>query len=882
MIKTVIKRDGRVEDFSAEKLNQWGHWASKTLGHYVDWPTVVLDTVARLPEVCTTENLQETLIRSCLDRSSWSYNRMAGRLYASLIHKKLYGGRIPTVRELHIKLVDIGVMKELDYSDEEYQQVERMIDHKRDFKSAYFEIHQCLNKYSLQNRVTKEKYESQQFVYMRMAMAIFEDEPKENRMKHVEKFYEHLSMKRINAPTPYFINLGTHMRGLSSCCLYTVGDSAESLAIGDHIAYTMTYASAGIGSHINTRSLGDPVRNGLIEHQGKLPYFRSLVGAVKANLQSGRGGACTTHVSIFDPEIKTILKLKNTKSTEDKKIRGIDYSFGTNRFFAKKAAKKEDVFLFNVFTAPDLVEAFYSDDISNFEKIYLKYENDPDFKKEYVNARDILITLLNEQYETGRTYEHNPEEMNRHTPFLDTIYSSNLCVAPETKILTDKGDVVISEVVGQKVNVWNGEEWSEVVPMKTGTHKSLIRVQTKSGKVLHCTPYHKFYMKDGNITRAGLLLSGDVLIDSEIIFSVVDEGRYDDTYCFTEPKKGMGVFNDILTGNCQEIALPTKPYTNMMDLYSDELRHSGEVGICSLGGIVPSNIDSDEMYEEVAYYTLLMIDKCIDLAEHPLPHVGATARARRSAGIGLIGLAHYMAKNKMSFMNEEGKKFLHELAEKHYYYCLKASLKIGKEKGNAEWIHKTKWPRGWLPIDTYNKNIDSVADFEYKKDWESLRKEIIENGGIRNSVIVAHMPSESSSQASGTTNGIYPIRELAMIKTDNGKAADWAAPEGEKLAKYYESVWDIPAIDITHMYAIIQKFTDQAISADSFRYIPEGENITSDEMIRDYLNRIKFGLKTKYYTNSRITDNGMEKNEEEITEDISDTESDEYCESCAL
>ena len=130
---------------------------------------------------------------------------------------------------------------------------------------------QLRKKYALMNRVTRQEYESPQFVYMRMAMALAEDEPREDRLQHIVNWYNHFSYNRINAPSPNYINLGTRLNGYASCCVYKAGDNLHSLAIGDHIAYEMTGMSAGIGGMISTRTLGDPVRGGVISHQGKLP-----------------------------------------------------------------------------------------------------------------------------------------------------------------------------------------------------------------------------------------------------------------------------------------------------------------------------------------------------------------------------------------------------------------------------------------------------------------------------------------------------------------------------------------------------------------------------------------------------------------------------------
>src|SRR5699024_2169404 len=149
-------------------------------------------------------------------------------------------------------------------------------------------------------------------------------------------------------------------------------------------------------------------------------------------------------------------------------IRGLDYSGGYNQFFSRKAAMGEDIFLFNSYTAPDLQEALYSGDEDLFATLYEKYENDPEFEKKYVSAREILIAAENEWNETGRVYEHNLHELNKHTPFKDTIYSSNLCVVGDTQLTTDEGDFPIADLVGQNVNVWNGVEFTEAPVVKTG------------------------------------------------------------------------------------------------------------------------------------------------------------------------------------------------------------------------------------------------------------------------------------------------------------------------------------------------------------------------------------------------------------------------------
>jgi len=738
MIKTVVKRNGEKEAFSAEKLNAWGEWAAKKISKDLDWSEVVLHVVATLPQEVSSKDIQQAAIDFCLSKRDWEHNLMAGRLYSPTLVKEIHGGSYPSVRQLHNQMQQDGLMVKLDYSDDEYSQVEKFIDHSLNLKAAHYSLHQNRFKYALRNKVTGKEYETQQFVYMRMAMALAEDEPKETRMQDVEKFYEHFSKKRINAPTPYLVNLGTNLDGYASCCVYTTGDSWPSLLAGDVIAYSMTCMSAGIGSHIKTRSLGDPVRSGLIQHQGKIPYYRALVGAINANLQNGRGGAATQHYTAFDPEVQVIQKLKNPMTPTSKQVRGIDYSFGSNKFFARKAATNEDIALFSYQDQPDLYEAMYSKDSSLFEKLYNEYLNSPT-KKTFVNAREIVQGALTEAFETGRHYLHQTDQLNKHTPFRDVIYSGNLC---------------------------------------------------------------------------------------------------------------------------QEVTLPTKGFNSVEELYKPYTEGAGEIALCNIAGIIPTNIESDDQYAEVAYYALKMIDKGIHKSSYVFKNLEDTAKARMNAGVGVVGLAHYMAKNKKKYSTQDGKNFIHELFETHAWHLYNASLKLGKEKGNAAWMNKTLWPEGWLPIDTYEKKVDELVTVENKRDWESLRKSIIQNGGIRNSVCVAHMPAESSSISSETTNGPYPIRDFDLVKTSDTMAVSYVVPDSTKLKGHYEIAWDIPSSDMVKCYAIMQKWTDQAISADLWKKLQGDEKVSSSEMLKTYFDIVKYGVKTRYYQNS-LTAKGVDLNSSE-------------------
>ncbi len=277
MIKTIIKRDGRRVPFKPSCLNHWAEWASKQLEGRVDWSGITLEVYKNAQEEISSQELQQLMIDICVLKGDWAHSLMAGRLYAALMHKQnygaTYGGNMPKVMSLHQKLFNLGLMKLLDYSLEEYEQIEEFVDHSNDFNLAKFQIDQLIKKYSISDRTTNTRYETPQYTFIRMAMALSEKTDKSIRINEVKEYYSLFSKSIINPPTPNYVNLGTPHNGYASCCLFISDDNANSLAIGDHIAYVMTCMSAGIGANINTRSIGDKVRNGLIEHQGRICPF---------------------------------------------------------------------------------------------------------------------------------------------------------------------------------------------------------------------------------------------------------------------------------------------------------------------------------------------------------------------------------------------------------------------------------------------------------------------------------------------------------------------------------------------------------------------------------------------------------------------------------
>ena len=432
MIKNVIKRDGRVETFSDSKINNWIQWSEKTVNPKdFNWSTIVLRTISTLPDTVSTKELQEALIRECLNQDTWEGSRMAGRLYASALPKELYESRKhPTIKELHVKLYEKGLIIDTSeyFTNEEYDEINKMLVHRRDYTYSHYAIKQLIQKYSMQDRVLKQSYETPQFIYMRVAMQTYMNYQGPDRLSKLKSLYEDLSYQRINVPTPYFSYSLTVKPNTVSCSVLTCGDEAESIGVLNTLAYTLTTAGAGVGAHMKTRSLGDGIRNGSIKHAGKVPYYRAFANVMRSSMQASRSGASTMHFPVFDPEVEILMGLKNPLSTLVNRVRESDYAISINKPFVKRMVTDKPFWLFSYKDNPELYEEFYHADSNKFDKHLEEFVMQNPGKVTEVKASDLFSNGMNNRLSTGRLYVHFADTANKQTPYKDTIYSSNLCM----------------------------------------------------------------------------------------------------------------------------------------------------------------------------------------------------------------------------------------------------------------------------------------------------------------------------------------------------------------------------------------------------------------------------------------------------------------------
>ena len=758
----VVKRNGTIQPLNLEKMHVMVDQACEGLAG-VSASQVEIQSGIQFYDGISTAEIQEILIKSAsdlIDLDHPNYQYVAARLLLFSVKKSLYGRihETPMLKDHVIKCVDKGIYDEeilTLYDDEEFDKLQGIIDHERDYLFTYAGLRQIVDKYLVQDRSSGALYETPQFMYLLISATIFSKYPKEVRLDYVKRYYDAISRHKINIPTPIMAGVRTPLRQYASCVLVDIDDTLDSIFTSDMAIGRYVAQRAGIGINAGRiRGINAKIRGGEVQHTGVVPFLKKFESTVRCCTQNGiRGGSATVHFPIWHQEIRDIIVLKNNKGTEDNRVRKLDYSIQISKLFYERFCENKEITLFSPHDVPGLYDSFGTE---LFDELYTRYESDESIPKTTIGAQELILELLKERAETGRLYIMNIDHCNSHSSFLDKVEMSNLC---------------------------------------------------------------------------------------------------------------------------QEITLPTKPLQHIDDEH-------GEIALCILSAINVGKITNIDQIEELCDLSVRSLDELIDFQGYPVKAAEIATKARRSLGIGYIGLAHYLAKNGVSYGDKKAWELTHNLTEAFQYYLIKSTVNLAKEKGACKYSDRTKYANGILPIDTYKKDVDELVSNDLKYDWESLRALVLEHG-VRNSTLSAQMPSESSSVVSNATNGIEPPRGYLSIKKSKKGPLKQIVPQYASLKNNYTLLWEMQDnTGYINIVAVMQKFFDQAISG-NWSYNPENydnNEVPVSVMAQDFLSTYKYGWKTSYYQNTYdIKTDEIEESPqlENLVSNILSSE-EEDCESCKL
>jgi ribonucleoside-diphosphate reductase alpha chain len=961
-----------------------------------------------------------------------------------------------------------------------------MVDPSRDYLLDYFGFKTLEKAYLLRDR-SKHILETPQYMWLRVAVGIWgcshagADLTTQQRLDRVQETYDLMSLKAATHATPTLFNAGTPRPQLSSCFLVAMKDDSIN-GIFDTLkdcAQISKYAG-GIGLHVhNIRAQGTPIAGTQGTSNGLVPMLRVFNNTARYVDQGGgkRNGSFAIYLEPWHADVQSFLKMKSNTGAEEERARDLFYALWIPDLFMKRVESGGDWSLFCPHEAPGLADAVGED----FERLYTQYEAEGRARR-VIPAQKLWSEILVSQIETGTPYLLYKDAANvkSNQKNLGVIKSSNLCVAPETLILTDKGHLPIATLVNQKVNVWNGERWSETTVRQTGEGQSLLKVSLSNGAVIECTPYHKFILNskrttvhgkrskaydslkdavrvdakdltvgatlarweapvvqgdvacdfkepythgffcgDGNEFRGDykrIILCGDkkklipylalntigseqkngtiqamipkdlqpkfavpmnasiacrvawlaglldadggvhrsnkntdvidlantnyefldqirlmlatlgvhakvikqkeareetfpggktysckplyhIPLGAESIYqlvqlgmkchrltfrhpkpsvlcqqfvkvvSVADEGRTDDTYCFTEEENHVGVFNGVATGQCTEIMEYSSPEeTSVCNLASLALPHFLEKGRDDR-----LHFNYDKLRAVVAVL-VRNLNRVIDINYYPTPETKRSNLRHRPVGLGVQGLADVFAQLGLAWETPEAIALNQEIFENIYFAAVYESCLLAARDGPYETFRGSPASQGLLQPELWGKMEAEFLSAGYL-DWTTLRQRVVRDG-LRNSLLLAPMPTASTSQILGyneciepfTTN-IYVRRTLAGEFTVVNKylVADlmavglWSPELKERIVAANGSVQALPELpeDIKARYKTVWEIKQKTLidmAADRGAFICQSQSLnlfvadpTIAKLSSMHFYAWKRGLKTGIY-----------------------------------
>ena len=491
----VIKRSGRIEDMKFDNVTNRIKNLTYGLSDKCDSSKVAQQVFSSMYDNITTQEIDTLSAEICVGMitSDPDYEILATRIVASNIQKVC-----PNNFHLAMKkLQKAGIIT--DEVAEVAQQVKEHIKTDRDFDFGYFGL-KTLEKSYLQ-RVDGKLIETPQYMYMRVAIGIHGRD-----IPSVIETYDKMSQGLFIHATPTLFNAGTPRPQMSSCFL--IANKEDSI---DGIYGTLTECAqiskwaGGIGMHIHDiRANKSRIRGTNGQSDGIIPMLRVFNATARYVNQAGRRkGSIAVYLEPWHADIMDFLELRLNQGDEEARCRDLFSALWIPDLFMKRVEEGGNWSLFCPDKAKGLSDVYGKD----FEELYTKYEEEG-LANATVPAADVWKAILKSQTETGTPYMLYKDACNSKSnqKNLGVIKSSNLCVAPETKILTSRGQQVISELQDQDVEVWNGEEFSKVNVRKTGENQKLLTVNTSKGLSIRCTPYHKFWVvgHDGPIEAQNL------------------------------------------------------------------------------------------------------------------------------------------------------------------------------------------------------------------------------------------------------------------------------------------------------------------------------------------------------------------------------------------
>ena len=888
----VIKRSGQKVPMRYDSITDRNIELSKDLD--IDVAYLSKMVIQSLKNSMTTTEIDELAAETAAYMSSYEpdYDVLAARIAISNHQKSTSSSFFETMKQLsdHINK-DTGrksnVINEhfMKFVETHKDIIEQNIDYSKDFNYSYFGFKTLQRLYLL--KVGKTIVERPQHMLMRVACSIYSTTNGGGDITRAIQCYKDMAEGYYTHASPTLFNSGSSKQQLSSCFLLDTDDDLKHIYETNLKCALISKHGGGIGVNITkVRAKGSTIHstNGISD--GIIPMIKVFnATAVYANQAGKRKGSIAMYLEPWHPDVVEFLALRYNQPPEELRARDIFLALWVNDLFMKRVEEDGIWSLFCPSVVPQLAETYGEE----FEQIYLQAEQDKKYMKQ-MKARELFEKITHAQIETGLPYILYKDSVNKKNmqENIGIIRSSNLCVSGDTKILTKQGHIEINKLVNKETEIWNGFEWSTVIPKQTGENQPLLEVELSNGIKIKCTEYHKFPIVNNpedesyELIEAIKLDKGQCLLkysfpeDTTNIKLTINSVKIlhglHDTFCFTENKRNLGMFNGVLLGNCAEIL---------------EVTNGSSTAVCNLASIsLPKyvryidgqpDINYDKLYQ-ITKTIVRNIDNIIDINYYPIEEAKKNNTDYRPMGIGIQGLADVFAMFKAPWGSPVADTINRYIFECIYYAAVEASHELALERGSYSAFEGSPYSKGILQYHLWNETPKSV-----RWNWKGLEEKV--KRGMRNSLLIALMPTASSSQILGNneaaeafTSNLYSrstlagdfiilnkhlVKDLKELKLwnkyivnkiiENDGSIQLIDEISDDLKEVYKTVWEIKQSIIVKYAAMRAPFVDQTQSMNIFFEHPTNRLLSSLHMMG-----WKAGLKTgNYYIRSKPSRNAV-------------------------
>ena len=844
----VIKRDGKKEIVYFDKITN----RLKKLMYDINDIDPVLITqklCARIISVITTTELDNLASQICMSliTDNPNYGVLGARIAISNHQKNTDNNFIILLdklinnKDIHGNLAPL-ISEELFLLSSKYEkQISEMFDYNRDYLLDFFGFRTLEKSYFL--KINKKAIERPQHLFMRVALAIHGDD-----LNNVKKTYDNLSLKNYTHATPTLFNAGCPNQQLSSCFLLATEDSIEGIFGTITDCAKISKWAGGIGIHIsNIRANGSYIRKTAGYSDGIMPMLKVYNDVARYINQGGgkRNGSFAIYIEPWHADIFTFLDAKKNHGSEELRARDLFYALWVPDLFMKAIEENGDWYLMCPDKCPGLPDVYGE----NFDKLYLKYVDEERYNKK-IKARELWDAIISSQIETGTPYMSYKDHVNNKSnqKNIDTIKSSNLCA--EILEVSNQEETAVCNLSSICL--------PSILEYPNKSHDDWYDLLSEQQKQLS-----KYYFK-GHLK----MLSEKNCVYCKLLKALLKENGLD----YEEISEEEG---ETLRNLCKEV--PEK-FTTVPQLFSiiededvNEVKHLG--GYTNCWNLLSPKINHNRL-RDLSFDLVINLNKIIDKNYYPTEKTKVSNLRHRPIGIGVQGLADLFLSLKIPFDSIEARKINKEIFETMYFGALESSHSLAIKEGAYSTFKGSPMSEGIFQYNMWGLKDDDLSG---RWKWDKLRKNIIKDG-IRNSLLIALMPTASTSQIMGSyvecmeplTSNLYTRRTLAgefiiinpyLIKdlinldmwNDNIKNRlqyDKGSVKNIKNFPFkdiYRTVWEIPQKSLLEMSADRGAFICQSQSLNLFFEIPEYKKLSMA-----HLTGWKLGLKTgSYYIRSK-------------------------------